>query len=103
MAIREKEQKIKDVDIELLWKEFKNCVTEAAKTVCGTTTRRNKTMKKTASWSIEIKAEMKKKSYWQGYLNDRTEMKWEMYKEQRKKVKKEDKITTEIIKNIGDE
>ncbi|KAL3288898.1 hypothetical protein HHI36_003343 [Cryptolaemus montrouzieri] len=45
-------------------------------------------MKQTAWWSIEIRAEIKKKkSYWQGYHNEVTVMKWKMYKEQRKKVK----------------
>lgn len=75
------------ITIEQLWEEIKNTIINAAREACGVN-RGNKQTKRTAWWNNEIKTQIRlKKKAWQEYLSNKTENKYNTYKEQRTKVK----------------
>ncbi|XP_030766848.1 uncharacterized protein LOC115890687 [Sitophilus oryzae] len=73
--------------VEDLWTLFKTSILITAEEVCGIS-RDNKTRKQTAWWSKNLKEQVKcKKQRWKEYLQDSTEQSYNLYKEQRNKVK----------------
>ena len=67
--------------------KIKNTIINAAREACGVNRGNNQT-KRTAWWNNEIKTQIRlKKKAWQEYLSNKTENKYNTYKEQRTKVK----------------
>uniref|UniRef100_A0A1Y1JWU5 Reverse transcriptase domain-containing protein n=1 Tax=Photinus pyralis TaxID=7054 RepID=A0A1Y1JWU5_PHOPY len=81
------EIEVENIGIEESWKKFKNRILETAREICGEH-KGTRNDKKTEWWNKEIKDEVKaKKNLWKKYLQNRTEAKYEEYKNQRAKVK----------------
>ena len=76
------------VDIEESWKNFKDKVKKAAKETCGVTKICNLSRNRTSWWNDEIRvAVQNKKQAWKEYLKTMGVGKYEVYKEERVKVK----------------
>ena len=81
------EQVIINGTIEEMWGYLKSAMLEAAKTVCGYS-KKNNSRKQTPWWNEEVKAQIKeKKNAWKMYLNNKTTENYELYKQERRKVK----------------
>lgn len=78
----------KKMNIEEKWKILKNSLVESATEVCGTS-KTTIYKKQTSWWTDEIKQQVKnKKKQWLKYLSSKIEVNYQLYKEQRKTVKK---------------
>ena len=75
-------------DVERVWREFKDSITEATEKVVGRSKKR-KVKKATSWWSVEVKqAVRKKKDMYKKALGERSDKAWEEYKVAKKEAKR---------------